>query len=91
MPGNKSARDLAERVVRHGDDGSLQNIRVRVQHIVDLDGGNSLAADGNEIDEPVANLDASLVVPARDVAGPIPVVDRCLFRCRAGVGPDGST
>src|SRR5438034_98610 len=60
--------------VRHGDDGRLEDLRVRHDHVLEVDARDPLAAGLDQVLRAVGDLHVALGVDRRDVARPEPAV-----------------
>ena len=67
--GDERHRPLAPARVRHGDHGGLQDVGVGGQHFLHLDGGDVLPAADDDVLAPVGELDVTIRVDHREVAG----------------------
>ena len=66
---DEGAGRLAPFLVRLGDDRRLHHLRVAVQHLLDLERGNVLAARDDDVLRAVLDLDIAVGVHDREVAG----------------------
>src|SRR5438552_4820824 len=65
---NHRLHRLAELLVRHADDGSVDHRGMRVEHRLDLGGVDVDPARDDHVDAPIAYEVVALIVPVRDVA-----------------------
>jgi hypothetical protein len=69
LENNKGVRRFAPAFVRESDDRNLLHGRVSQKHAFDFDRGNILAATYDDVFQAVANLDVTVRMHDRGIAG----------------------
>ena len=84
LHGHERARRLAPSLVGPGDDRRLHDLRMAVEHFLDLERGDVFAARDDDVLRAVLDLDIAVRVHDREVAGVKPAAGRRLPRWPPG-------